>query len=88
MDNITHDDVIQTIQQLARNVFADPNLQLSDEMCPANLPAWTSLTYTQLLTKIEVAYNIKFKITDIIKMQNMGAIINATLERVSECINV
>ncbi|MBR1835614.1 MAG: hypothetical protein IJ785_08975 [Bacteroidales bacterium] len=83
MNNLSRNDISQTIQTVAQRVFGDPTLQITDSLGPDQLAAWTSLTYTQLLTEIETTFNIKFKILEIIKMQTMGAIIDITMQHLA-----
>lgn len=80
---MTRTELIATIQPLARQIFSSPDLEITDLLGPANLPVWTSLTFTQLLTALEDTLNIKYKMMEIIKMQNMGAIIDITLNHLN-----
>ena len=80
---MTRTELIATIQPLARQIFSSPDLEITDQLGPANLPVWTSLTFTQLLTALEDTLNIKYKMMEIIKMQNMGAIIDITLHHLN-----
>lgn len=80
---MTRTELIATIQPLARQIFSSPDLEIIDQLGPANFPAWTSLTFTQLLTALEDTLNIKYKMMEIIKMQNMGAIIDITLNHLN-----
>ena len=55
---MTRTELIATIQPLARQIFSSPDLEITDQLGPANLPAWTSLTFTQLLTALEDTLNM------------------------------
>lgn len=83
MSNIDQNEVRETIQAISRKVFADPQLTISEAMGATDIPGWTSLSFTQLLTEIESTYGFKFKITEIIKMQNIGGIIEATINHLN-----
>ena len=52
-------------------------LVLTDNLFAANVPTWTSLSFMMLLTEIENHFGFKFKMMEILKLQNMGAIIDS-----------
>ena len=80
---MTRQEIIDKLQPIAQNVFAQPNMELNDNLCAANTPSWTSLTFTQFLTETENVFGIKFKIMEILQMQTMGAIIDTILSHLS-----
>lgn len=73
---MTREEIIEKIEPVAREVFMQPTLVISDELSANTLATWTSLSFTQFLTELEGLFEIKFKMMEILKMQNMGAIIN------------
>ncbi len=80
---MTRQEIIEKLQPIAQNVFGQPDMELRDDLCAANTPTWTSLTFTQFLTETENAFGIKFKIMEILRMQTMGAIIDNVLSHLS-----
>ena len=80
---MTRTEIIEKIQPVACEVFSQPGLEITDSLCANTLPAWTSLSFTQFLTKLEVMFDIKFKMMEILKMQNMGEIISVIEKRVN-----
>lgn len=73
---MTREEIIEKIEPVAREVFMQPTLVISDELSANTLATWTSLSFTQFLTELEGLFEIKFKMMEILKMQNMGSIIN------------
>ena len=65
-------EIIEKLTPIARQIFADETMALNDDV--AN---WTSLSFMQFLTEIENQFGFKFKMMEILKFQNMGAVINA-----------
>lgn len=80
---MTREEVAEKITPIAREVFAQPELVLRDDVSADNLPTWTSLSFTQFLTEIENQFGFKFKMMELLKMQNMGAIIETVLKHLS-----
>ena len=71
------------IQAIAREVFAKPELQITDAMGAADVETWTSLSFTQFLTAIEEKYEIRFKMMELLQLRNMGAVVDATLKHIA-----
>lgn len=71
------------IQAIAREVFAKPELHITDAMGAADVDTWTSLSFTQFLTAIEEKYEIRFKMMELLQLRNMGAVVDATLKHIA-----
>lgn len=74
---MTREEIIDILTPMARKIFEKEDLVITDDLSAENVDAWTSLSFTQFLTAIEEEFHIKFKIMDILTLQNMGAIIDA-----------
>lgn len=77
---MTREELIAELTPIVRAVFQKPELELTDELNGTNVDTWTSLTFTHLLGEIEKKYGFKFKMMELLKLKNMGAIIDATLK--------
>ncbi len=71
------------IQTIAREVFAKPDLEVTDTLTATDVDTWTSLTFMQFLTAIEDRYGFKFKMMELLQLRNMGAVIDATLKHLA-----
>ena len=74
---MNRNEIIEKLTPIARQIFADEAMVLNDDLSAANVPNWTSLSFMQFLTEIENQFGFKFKMMEILKLQNMGAVINA-----------
>lgn len=74
---MNREEIIEKLIPIARHIFADEAMALSDDLSAANMANWTSLSFMQFLTEIENQFGFKFKMMEILKLQNMGAVINA-----------
>lgn len=70
-------EIIEKLTPIARQIFADEAMALNDDLSAANVANWTSLSFMQFLTEIENQFGFKFKMMEILKFQNMGAVISA-----------
>lgn len=75
--------LIEEIQAIAREVFAKPDLVVTDAMGAADVDTWTSLSFMQFLIAIEGKYGFRFKMMELLQLRNMGAVIDATLKHIA-----
>ncbi len=54
---------------------------LTDDMTPDDIDNWDSLTNMTIISKIESQWGIKFKLRDIIRMKNVGDIIDTIIKK-------
>ena len=71
------------IQEIAREIFAKPELDINDAMGAVDVDTWTSLSFMQFLTSIEDKYGFKFKMMELLQLRNMGAVVDATMKHMS-----
>lgn len=74
---MTREEIISQLTPIAQSMLKDDTLVISDDLSAANVPTWTSLSFMMLLTEIENHFGFKFKMMEILKLQNMGAIIDS-----------
>lgn len=74
---MTREEIISQLTPIAQAMLKDDTLVISDDLSAANVPTWTSLSFMMFLTEIENHFGFKFKMMEILKLQNMGAIIDS-----------
>lgn len=74
---MTREEIISQLTPIAQAMLKDDTLVILDDLSAANVPTWTSLSFMMLLTEIENHFGFKFKMMEILKLQNMGAIIDS-----------
>lgn len=70
-------EIIERLTPIIRETFSDNTLEIREEMSAENVKAWTSLSFMQLLAKIEEVFCFKFKIFELIGIHNMGDLVTA-----------
>jgi acyl carrier protein len=74
---MTRNEIVAKLTPIAQDIFMDDSLVLNDSMSAENVPTWTSLSFMQFLSEIENQFNFKFRMMEILRLQTMGAIIDA-----------
>ena len=70
-------EIVEKLTPLVRESFEKDDLLLVDEMNPSMVDTWTSLSFMRLLEKIEKEFGVKFKMMELVKLNNIGAIVDA-----------
>ena len=74
---MTREEVIEKLTPIARAIFENQELVLSDDMSADNVATWTSLSFMQFLTEIENQFGFKFKMMELFNLKTMGNIIDS-----------
>jgi acyl carrier protein len=61
-----------TLTQVFRDVFDDDTIVLRPDLTAADVPGWDSLTHIRLLLTIEREFRIKFTVTEVGELKNVG----------------
>lgn len=64
------------LTDIFRKVLENKNLVLTDEMSADDVDTWDSLSHMLLITEIEDHFKIKFRLRELNKMKNVGALID------------
>ncbi len=74
-------DVKSELNQIFRTIFKNDELLINEEMTAKDVEGWDSLAHTELITAIEDHFQIKFKLKELTKMNNVGAMIKFIREK-------
>ena len=73
MENI---QIFNNLTPIFRATFDNNLLVLTNELNASDLENWDSLTHMLLITEIEKSFSIKFKLKELSKMRNVGAMVD------------
>jgi acyl carrier protein len=65
-------DILLRLTEIFKRVFKDNSLSISEESTANDIDQWDSLSHMILITEVEQAFAIKFKLKDLNKMRNVG----------------
>ncbi len=81
------DDVRSRLQEVFRDTFDDPALELRDELTAADVDGWDSLAHINLIIAVERKLKIKFATAEISRLkepgQNVGTFIRLIESKVA-----
>lgn len=69
-------EILKVITPIFQQVFNDDQLDVTMDLTSDEIDEWSSLSQTILITEIEAAFNIKFKLREIATMNNVKTIVS------------
>lgn len=69
-------EIIGIITPIFKEVFHDEDMEVTMELTSEVIDEWSSLSQTILLTEIEAAFSIKFKLREVATMNNVKTIVS------------
>jgi acyl carrier protein len=68
-------EIIDKIKSILISTLKHENFEMKDEMAAADVDGWDSLTHMVIITEIEKLFQIKFRLKEINKLNNLGNLI-------------
>lgn len=67
--------LIEKIRSTLTTVLGHDRFEMREDLTAPDVEGWDSLTHMSIITGLEQAFNIKFKLREINKLKNMGSLI-------------
>lgn len=78
---MTKAEAMEALTPIFREVFDDDSIELSDEMTSADVEGWDSVEHFNLISEIESAFGMRFKMKEVSGMKNVGELAEIVAER-------
>tara|TARA_B110000971_G_C19635510_1_gene331089 strand:+ start:73 stop:315 length:243 start_codon:yes stop_codon:yes gene_type:complete len=75
--------LVERLTKIFQKTFSDDSILLVNELTANDVNDWDSLTHMILISEIEQDLNIKFKLKELNKMKNVGALIEIIASKIS-----
>jgi acyl carrier protein len=70
-------DLLEKIRPAFVKVLEHEDFVLTENSTTNDIDGWSSLTHMMIISEIESDFNIKFKLIDLMRMENVGDLIVA-----------
>lgn len=77
---MTREEVFKTLKEVFRDVFDDESITVTDATTAADIEKWDSLMHITLMSEVESAFDVRFQMRDVVKLQNVGELADKVLE--------
>ena len=68
--------ITSTLKSVFQKVLEENDITITREMTAQDVEKWDSLRHVQLISEVETAFGIKFKLREIMSMNNVGDLID------------
>lgn len=65
-------DTMDTLTEVFRQVFDDPEIKLTPETTADDVEGWDSLSHVNLIMAVETRFDIRFKPKEVLSFKNVG----------------
>ncbi len=83
MENISREEVKNSLTEIFRNVFDNDAITLHDEMTAKDVKRWDSLNHINLIVATEQKFKVKFITAEVIRLKNVGGFIDMILQKLA-----
>lgn len=77
-------EVFQSIVEIARDIFGNDSIELTEKSTAMDIEEWDSLTHLSLVNELEEKYDIEFTLDEVAESKDIGELLNALLKHISE----
>jgi acyl carrier protein len=71
-----HEEITGTLKTVFQSVFDESDITITREMTAQDVESWDSLHHIQLISEVERAFKIKFKLREVMGMKSVGDLID------------
>jgi acyl carrier protein len=69
---MNRDEVVTRLTQVFRDIFDDPDLEITDATTADDIEGWDSLTHIDLIVQVEKTFKIKLSTAEVRGLKNVG----------------
>lgn len=68
-------EIAEKIRKILTSVLKHEKFEMKDELTATEVEGWDSLSHITIISEIEETFNIKFKLKELNKLNNIGSLI-------------
>lgn len=73
---MNREEILEQLQPIFAEVFEEDDLVVTEQTTAADVEKWDSLSHLTLIYEVEMEFNMKFQMKEILEMQNVGAMVD------------
>jgi acyl carrier protein len=79
---MTREDIFDRLTEVFIDVFDEDDITLSDNTTADDIDEWDSLEHITLITAVEKEFKIRFKMSEVSSMKNVGEMVDIIESRI------
>ncbi|MCR5474622.1 MAG: acyl carrier protein [Lachnospiraceae bacterium] len=73
---MTHEEIMEKVQRIFRDVFDDESLIITDTTNSSDIEDWDSLEHIALVVSMEKEFDLKFDLKEVNELANVGEMVD------------
>jgi acyl carrier protein len=74
--SMNNEEITVRLKTVFEKVLEEKNITITRELTAQDIGKWDSLRHIQLISEVEIAFGVKFKLREIMSMNNVGDLID------------
>lgn len=74
---MSREEIYERLNEVFRDVFDDEEIEVNDDTTAADIDGWDSLMHITLMDAVEEEFDIRFDMKTVVKMKNVGEMVDA-----------
>lgn len=79
---MSREEIYENLDEVFRDVFDDDTIHVTEQTTANDIEDWDSLEHINLVVAIENKFNIKFKMSEVTSMKNVGEMVDIISGRI------
>lgn len=80
---MAENDVVARMNNVFREVFDNPEIEIFDEMTASDVVGWDSFSHINLITSIEIEFDLEFTQQEAFGFKTVGELKEAILKKIA-----
>jgi acyl carrier protein len=80
---MTRQEVFAKLQTIFRDIFDDADLVIEESTNSSTIDDWDSLNHINLVVAIEKEFNIKFNLSELATLKDVGSMVDLMMAKMS-----
>ncbi len=73
---MSREEILSKVREAFITILEHDNFELRDETTADDVDGWESVTHMMIITEVEKSFGIKFKLMDLMNMNDIGDLLN------------
>ena len=79
---MTREEIFEGLNEVFRDVFDDDSIEVVETTNSDDIEDWDSLEHINLVVAVEKKFGVKFQMSEVAKMKNVGEMVDVIITRV------
>lgn len=77
-------EIVEKMRTILVGVLKHENFEMKDSLSAAEVDGWDSLTHMVIITEVEKTFDIKIKLRELNRLNNMGDLVSLVSTKLAE----